>query len=151
MKTMVWRDLDFERTSAEPDWGDHWSVGQKLAANGWAWRMNCVNAYRDLLNPGDHGLYWGMRAANPQGGPTWKLDIWTARPSEFCTPERRTKWQHALTEEARLHVIALKEALYTHNEYRKSLLSVHIYEAVLEEGIRGIDNFWDWWRNKYAP
>ena len=151
MKTMVWRDLDFERTSEAPDWRDHLVVGQALAATGWPWRMNCVNAYRDPYVPGDHGLYWGIRACHPQGGPTWKLDLWTARPGEFTTAERRTRWHNALTAEARLQVLALKEVLHTHSEYRKSLLSVHIYEAVLEEGIRGFDKLWAWWQSKYAP
>lgn len=63
MRTMVWRDLDFERTAEEPDWDDHWAVGQALAATGWPWRMVCVNAYRDPRNPGDHGFYWGYARA----------------------------------------------------------------------------------------
>jgi hypothetical protein len=34
-------------------------------------------------------------------------------------------------------------------EYRKTLLSIHIYEAVLQEGVRGVEAFMEWWRTKY--
>ena len=55
-----------------------------------------------------------------------------------------------LTEDARLHILAMKEAACRAPEYRKALLSVHIYEAVLEHGIRGIEAFWEWWRKRYG-
>ena len=50
-----------------------------------------------------------------------------------------------LTDEARLHILAIKDAVCKGPEYRRSLLSVHIYEAVLERGIEGLDEFMDWW------
>lgn len=31
MKTMTWRDLDFERADDQPDWQQHWRLGLKLA------------------------------------------------------------------------------------------------------------------------
>jgi len=51
-----------------------------------------------------------------------------------------------MTEKARLDILVIKEAVHTHPEYRKTLLSVHIYEAVLEHGVSGIEVFRDWWR-----
>ena len=145
MGTMTWRDLDFERISEEPSWPDHWALGQALSETGWGWRLCCVDAYRDPRTPGDQGYYWGLRACSPQGGPTWKLDLWTARAHEFTPDDRRAGWMAALNEESRLHVLAIKEAVCTHPSYRNTLLSVHIYEAVLEHGVRGIDAFWAWW------
>ncbi len=147
MHTMTWRDLDFERTSDEPSWAEHWTLGQALAATGWGWRFSCIDAYRDPRTPGECGHYWGIRACPPGGGVTWKLDLWTARPHEF-EDARRAAWMAALSEEARLHILAIKEAICYHPDYRDTLLSVHIYEAVLEEGIRGIEPFWAWWRNR---
>ena len=52
----------------------------------------------------------------------------------------------SLTEEARVHILAIKEAVCGLPEYRRELLSVHIYEAVLDRGVRGIEQFKDWWR-----
>jgi hypothetical protein len=146
MRTMAWRDLDFERMVESPSWSDQWTLGQALAETGCVWRLCCVDAYRQ--SSGDKGLYWGLRANYPDGGPTWKLDLWTARPAEFAYGlERRATWNSLMTEEARLHILAIKEAVYSRPEYRKNLLSVHIYEAVLERQITGLDAFLEWWRN----
>jgi len=156
MKTMTWRDLDFERYE-EPDWERHWEVGTKLGATGWCVRLNCVDVYRE--DPNDFGLYWGVRAADParkektpRSDPTvWKLDVWTARPEEFSVaPPKREQWASRMTEEARSHILAIKEAVCVEAEYRRSLLSVHIYEAVLEEGVTGVEAFRTWWAAKYG-
>lgn len=150
MHTMTWRDLDFERIQDAPDWGDHWEVGAKLAATGWPWRQVCTDHYRHPWRP-EKGLYWGLRVAPPGGGETWKLDLWTARPEEFApgTPKREA-WASLMTEERRSYVLAVKEAVCMEPEYRKSLLSVHVYEAVLEKGVRGVEEFREWWRATYG-
>jgi len=148
MRTMTWRDLDFERVREAPDWGDHWAVGAALAATGWPWRQVCTDHYRDPWR-NEKGLYWGLRAAPPGGGETWKLDLRTARAEEFAPAEpRRQRWAALMTEERRSYVLAIKEAVCTDPEYRKSLLSVHVYEAVLERGVRGVEEFREWGRGR---
>jgi hypothetical protein len=147
MRTMTWRDLDFERVQEPPSWQDHWLLGLQLAGSGWPWRQVCVNAYRDPRTPGEHGLYWGLRVASPGGGETWKLDLWTARADEY-TAEPRQRWQQNMTEHHRLHILAIKDAVWDRPEYRRSLLSVHIYEAVIEQGIAGVDEFMAWWQRR---
>jgi len=47
-------------------------------------------------------------------------------------------------------VLAIKDAVWQDPRYRHSLLSVHVYEAVLEEGVRGVDAFREWWRGRYG-
>jgi hypothetical protein len=146
MRTMAWRDLDFERTEDEPDWHRHWALGARLAKIDWVWRLACTDAYRQ---PGsaDKGLYWGLRLSDPAGGPVWKVDLWTARAEEFARGcPSRARWAALLTEDARVHILAIKEAVCGLPEYRRELLSVHIYEAVLDRGVRGIEPFRDWWR-----
>ena len=144
MRTMVWRDLDFERTVDNPDWREHWAVGEACAGIKAVYRLNCVDAYRDA-HIEESGLYWGLRAIGPNGAE-WKLDLWTGRPDEFAPAlQRRAKWMELMTEEARLDVLTIKEVVHTHAEYRKTLLSVHVYEAVLEHGIANVEDFWDWW------
>ena len=155
MRTMVWRDLDFERYE-RPDWADHWAVGTGLAQTGWCWRLNCVNVYRE--RPDEQGLYWGIRLSDPcrpdpatdTTTPVWKLDLWTGEQDAFTSGlAKRQVWLPLLTEEARSHVLAIKEAVYQDPEYRRSMLSVHIYEAVLEEGVRGVEEFREWWEAQY--
>jgi hypothetical protein len=150
MHTMTWRDLDFERVEDPPDWGRHWAVGARLAATGWLWRAVCTDAYRDPRFPDDKGYYWGLRACHPDGGETWKLDIWTAREHEYLGLPERARWTAMLTDETRIPILAIKEAVCNAPEYRKTLLSVHIYEAVLDHGVRRLDDFMEWWRERYG-
>ena len=150
MRTMAWRDLDFERY-CEPDWDDHWEIGTRLAKTGWCTRLQCTNMYREQVFK-DFGLYWGVIVAPPdrttpaaKGDPTvWKLDIWTARREEFDTRPRE-RWEARMTEEGRSTIIAIKDAVCHGPDYRKTMTSIQIYEAVLECGVTGLDEFMDWW------
>jgi len=151
MRTMTWRDLDFERFQEPPDWGDHWNLGRKLAETRWPWRQVCVDCYRDPRDPRGNSFYWGLRASFPTNGPTWKLDLHTARASDFTSGrELRSNWLRNLTDEARLHILGIKEAVCHRPEYRDTLLSVHIYEAVIERGVRDLEEFMQWWRSSYG-
>jgi hypothetical protein len=150
LRLMTWRDLDFERTNHEPDMKQHWDLGAKIAQNRWVWSLHCIDAYHDPRHPGDEGLYWGLRLTDPSSGEIWKIDLWTARPEEFerATP-KRPLWESKLNEDSRYCILAIKEAVCALPQYRNNLLSVHIYEAVLENDIRSINEFWDWWRGHY--
>jgi hypothetical protein len=155
MRTMAWRDLDFERYR-EPGWDDHWEVGTRLAKTGWCTRLQCTNMYREQVFT-DFGLYWGILAvppdrttAAPKGDPTvWKLDIWTARREEFRLGSRE-RWQALLNEENRATILAIKEAVCHGPEYRMTMTSIHIYEAVLECGITSLEGFREWWQREKA-
>lgn len=158
MRTMTWRDLDFERY-AEPDFTEFCQLGARLAATGWCTRLQCVDHYRERTHT-DEGLYCGLRVASPErtapagkDDPTvWKLDLWTAREPEFepgLTLRRR--WLGLLDEPSRVEILAIKEAVCRRPEYRHTLLSVHIYEAVLERGLRGVEEFLRWWQAEKAP
>ncbi len=149
MRTMVWRDLDFE-CYRDADWETHWDVGRRLAWTGWCWRLNCIDAYRQ----GGQGLYWGCRVADPaQNGEEdeprgWKLDVWRAPREDFESHpawSRRRLWAELLDEERRAAILAVKDAVCNRPEYGKTVLSVHVYEAVLERGIETPEAFMDWW------
>jgi hypothetical protein len=150
MHTMTWRDLDFERAVDPPKWAEHWEFGRQLAETGLIWKFSCVDAYRDRRNPGDRGLYWGVQFDYPAGGPVWKVDLWSARHGEFEGLPRRALWMSRLNDESRSHILEIKEAVWSHPDYRKALLSVHIYEAVLEHDVCGVDRFWTWWKSMYG-
>jgi hypothetical protein len=149
MRTMTWRDLDFERCDESPDWQEHWALGAKFAGLKWVWRLAAIDAYHDPRNT-DEGYYWGLRVSRPGEKNFWKLDLWTARREEFERgAPKRPLWESRLNEDTRYYILEIKEAVCRLPEYRDSLLSVHVYEAVLEHGIRGIDKFWEWWQGKY--
>jgi hypothetical protein len=145
MRTMTWRDLDFEHIDETPDWDRHWKLGAELAQSDWVWKFSCAHAYRQPKTS-DAGLYWGLRMSDPDGGPTWKIDLWTARAEEFN--QDRERWDALLTDDSRVEILAIKEAVCDLPEYRGTMLSVHIYEAVLDHGVYGTDAFLHWWRER---
>jgi len=147
MKTMTWRDLDFERYDESPGWQKHWEFGAKLAQLKWVWRLAAINGYLDPRKT-DEGLYWGLRASPPGEKNLWKLDLWTARREEFVrSSPKRPLWEKPLDDDKRYDILVIKEAVCMLPEYKDSLLSIYIYEAVLEAGVHGIDEFWLWWNN----
>ncbi|MCX5757581.1 MAG: hypothetical protein NTU83_03565, partial [Candidatus Hydrogenedentes bacterium] len=148
MRTMTWRDLDFERAEEEPDWERHWALGTRLARLGWVWKLHCTDAYRQPDGT-DEGLYWGLMLCDPAGGPAWKVDLWTARAEEFAKGSpNRARWAGLLTEETRFHILAIKESVCHLPEYRREMLSVHVYEAVLDDGVRSVADFMRWWQRR---
>jgi hypothetical protein len=150
MKTMTWRDLDFEREVEGCNWRQHWELGIKLAKLNWVWSAHAVNAYTDPRNT-DLGYYWGLRAVCPGEKDYWKLDLWTAKPGEFAKgAANRPIWESRLNDDTRYEILVIKEAVCMLPEYRNTMLSVHIYEAVLEKGIRGVDEFMEWWKKNYG-
>jgi hypothetical protein len=148
MHTMTWRDLDFERFDESPDWQKHWRLGGKLSRLKWVWGLSAINAYNDPRHI-DQGHYWGLRSNRPGEKDFWKIDLWTAREKEFAkAAPNRPLWESRLNEDTRYHILEIKEAVCMLPEYRQSLLSVHIYEAVLEKGVKGLDAFWEWWKER---
>jgi hypothetical protein len=153
MRTMTWRDLDFDREQDLPDWADHWRLGARLGATGWCIRMTCTDEYR-ASGGSEHGYYWGLRVADPavrveglDDPQVWKLDLWTAREAEYAPGiALRRHWAALLDDETRAEILAIKEVVCRRAEFRRTLLSVHIYEAVLDCGVRGLDAFDEWWR-----
>lgn len=159
LHTMTWRDIDFERYEDEPDWSRHWEVGTRLAKTGWCVRMNCVDWFR--LKPEDtvEHLYWGIRIVSPcqqqpipLSHPTvWKLDLWVVERNRFAAnARRRDGWLRRLDDEARSYVLAIKEAVCDDPEYRRTMLSVHIYDAVLSHNIRDPATFRAWWKREHG-
>jgi len=160
LRTMTWRDLDFHVTEDPPLPGVKWDFGTRLAETGWCVRLQFEEFHRQRLRDlPEGGLYWGARVVNPargepieQGSPeVWKLDMWSGPSSAFAVGvRRRERWNDLLNDDTRSYVLAIKEAVCHEPEYRKTMLSVHVYDAVLEHGIRDLAAFRNWWRAKVS-
>ena len=152
MHTMTWRDLDFERPEETSDWERHWEVGRKLAMTGWCVRMVCADCHRSTFAP--QSLFWGLRVCDPAcpgpvdvyGDTVWKLDVHSSDPDDHArNTHQRKRWHDSMTESRRAIILTVKEQVRRNPEYRGKVLSVHVYEAVLEQGIRDIEGFRAWW------
>ncbi|HUT74561.1 MAG TPA: hypothetical protein VM221_06980 [Armatimonadota bacterium] len=75
--------------------------------------------------------------------------MWSAHSSVFAIGTARSdEWRRLLVDDARSYVLAIKESVCHDSEYRKTMLSVHIYDAVLHHGIRDVVSFRRWWEDK---
>ena len=155
MRTMTWPDLDFELYVDEPDWERHLGIGLRLLRTGWGRRVVCSDGFRRAEESAQGAsYYWGLRVSDPALGclsdadeRIWKLDLHMSTPEQFAhATEPRERWAALMTEEARAEILALKEAFCHTPEYRRAVLSIHLYEAVLEAGVRGMEEFREWHR-----
>lgn len=140
MRTMTWRDLDYHRY-AQPEWEEQWEFATHLAGSGACYRLT-VEDFTVHPSPSlPRGIYIGARAFWRE--QVWKLDLWTALREEFPT-DRNEVWQRLLTEDKRARILAIKEAICDGPQYRRTILSIDIYEAVLERDITTVDDFLRW-------
>jgi len=158
LRTMTWRDLDFERPESPPDWDGHWELGRRLAMTGWPVRMVCTNNHRAAF--GIRSLYWGLRIADPaREGPidvydesVWKIDLHSLPPEDVEDNAQRTRsWTSKMTEETRAAILAIKRELCYTPEYRRTVFSMHVYQAVLEHGVTAVEGFRRWWDENVRP
>ncbi len=158
MHTMAWRDLDFERPEDEPDWGSHFATAKRIAMTGWCWRVVCTNNYR--VARADPHLYIGLRATDPASrgrivpaeSVYWKMDLLSMPSADLATHvPRRERWRSLMTEEKRAAILAIKNVVCHEPEYRRTIHSVQIYDAVLEHGVRGLEDFRRWLRAPSPP
>ncbi|MEN6546153.1 MAG: hypothetical protein ABFE07_08945 [Armatimonadia bacterium] len=153
MRTMTWRDLDFEAYK-KLDQASCWKLGEEIANSPWTFHAQ----FEDNHRTGYLGFYWGFLIADPslfgpvqRGNPlVWKLDAWSFPVAHRANNdlERRALWQSLLDDESRACVVAIKEVLCHDDRYCKSLFSVDIYEAVLEQGIRDLEAFEQWFAER---
>ncbi len=151
MKTMTWRDVDFERYDENPDCDTQWELGKELAQLEWVWNLHCNDAYKDPRTPGSSGLYWGIKVTEPESGNIWRIDLWTARREEFerIAPNRNT-WYSKINDNTRFTILSIKDKLKDFPELQRTYLSSRVYQAVLEHGIKNIEEFRSWWEANWG-
>jgi len=97
--------------------------------------------FSNHLDGADEGIYWQLRVA--AGDEDWKIDMWLLREGH---PGPLSSWltepmRAALTDETRRAILTIKQA-EAGNPDRCG--SIHIYRAVLQDGVRTPDEFRRW-------
>jgi hypothetical protein len=114
----------------------------------------------ELAGP-DQALYWQLRYRQDDG-TVWKIDMWSAH-TDYELPRAEyliEPMRAALTPEARRAILALKEQ--REQDADLACLSIDLYRAVLEDGVRTAADFRAWlashetgqltdWRPRPAP
>lgn len=139
---MAWPDIDFNVMCPDPRPGAIADAMRPLFDHPGLRRVSYHN-FRGAFNPtgnaGDEGFYWGIHyiARGDPANPRWKIDCWFfpagAPRGELALLARL---ERELTDETRLAVLWIKDAWYARPSYRDTVLSVDIYDAVLDHGVR---------------
>ena len=151
---MAWRDLDFNVLCRDLDADRVFETIRPLAAHPRIKQLRYSNE-RGRFNatglPQDEGYYWGVRY-HTEAGDEWKLDLWflpeTAPRPEFA---HLANILPRLTPETRLAILWIKDIWHRLPAYRGRVLSIDIYDAVLEHNIRTPVEFDRYLRERGKP
>jgi hypothetical protein len=141
LELMTWRDLDIHVVRDDLDQSAFFRLGRDIAALLRPHRMH----FRDetaVRTPGlPRGLYWGVYLGDERKG-AWKLDIWTTMRADFELTRRfGIRLLERLTPDTRETILAIKSACWQDPDYRKGFSSADIYNAVLDHGVKSVDEF----------
>jgi hypothetical protein len=115
---------------------------QVLAECGLNPRVTAAQFVNALATP-DKALYWQLRY-RADDGTEWKVDMWSA-PEDYDLPRGENFVQpmkDALSDETRRAILTLKEARADGS--LPMMLSIDLYRAVLDGGVRTADQLREW-------
>jgi hypothetical protein len=97
--------------------------------------------YSDSNNPNKpKGLYIGAEYIDKDKN-SWKIDVWYLTKNSANSKTKTNEILSKLNDDNRKKIINIKSQVFDNPNYRKSVTSVDIYEAVLEKGINDFDEF----------
>jgi hypothetical protein len=141
---MTRRDVDLCLEVEEPRPETVLDVAKRICALPHVGSMNYRNEFvlRTAGNPRAILLCAGF---HPPEGEPWKVDVLVAGPEEGAQVlEPGRELRRRLTAETREAILRIKAELSRRDGYRREYGSRHVYEAVLDHGIRTIEE-WEGW------
>lgn len=138
---MTWRDIDLEVIcNKEPTRKNAFEVAELLFLENNFRRVTPID-YRNgdgIAKP--KGLYIGGEYINKDKNK-WKVDVWLLTPDSANAKKKTQEIKGKLTPEYKKRILNLKSQLHNHPKYRKQILSVDIYDAVLNRGVASLEDF----------
>lgn len=138
---MTWRDIDLEVVK-EINEEKYWQVVRKIFHTP-GYKLTNVVDFRKSVNPNTpKGLHIGISDYDfKKDGNLWKIDIWFLPPRK-PNEENYNEWiKDKITDENRKIILSIKNTIALNPKYRKEIFSVHIYNAVIEKGIKNLEGF----------
>ncbi|HKQ06927.1 MAG TPA: hypothetical protein VJ464_17490 [Blastocatellia bacterium] len=134
---MCWRDLDVYILDPRADFKRCFEVAYELTCRLAAKKSRFTNNVGGEPN----GLYWGIKLGDERQG-AWKLDLWFLDLDSYAEHANYSaNMKGKLTVDARSAILEIKEAYWRRPEYRDTVTSDLIYRAVLERGVKNINDF----------
>lgn len=141
LQLMTWRDLDIYLEMSVLDAVRFLELGRRLGEALLPRKLSFTDHLNFPTTEAVSGLYWGVQTDVPARGG-WKIDLWAVSPT-VCA-ERLAHCEairSRLTAPARLAILSIKDEVCRLPEYRKTITSQHVYDAVLEGGARSLADF----------
>lgn len=86
------------------------------------------------------GLYVGAEYIDKENNK-WKVDVWLLTKDSARTKDTTETLKQKLTPEFKEIILNIKSQLSSHPKYRKEITSVDIYTAVMDNGIKSLEDF----------
>lgn len=150
LDVMAWGDIDVSMVldpnpqSVE----DFFDLGLQLAGLEGVYKMSFLNTCRHPVENLPIGYYWGMGLRVGPGVP-WKIDLWAMSAEQLAHYQAMMgRIADAMTPEARRLILDVKRALLTPEGRTPPMSGYPIYEAVLFEGMKDLDDIRAYLREK---
>jgi hypothetical protein len=132
LQLMTWRDLDIYLECPSMSESQCFALGGEVCGLLRPRKMFFTDNRDGHDNSVPRGMYWGIRVGE-LGSGGWKVDLWIVQP-ETCAGlvDFAERIASRLTPALRGRILAIKSVICHHPEYRKSITSSMIYEAVLD-------------------
>jgi len=151
---MVWRDIDVTVVSPGLSAARAFQIMQPVVTHPRVAQARYVNETRPLNDtkpPHDERYYF---AAFYRAEPTtdWKIDVsfWTSAAPRH-EPAYMEATSHKLTDETRLAILWIKDIWHRLPAYRTEVVSMDIYDAVLDHGVHTPAEFDAYLRERGKP
>ncbi len=142
LDTMAWRDLDLYVDCTDMNSEDPFRLAYDVSA---AIKPHRISYQLHENTPGlPRGIYFGIQS-NVLSANTWKIDLWLIGAdlyAEYITNSKKLKAR--INSNARLRILEIKSAVWSHPQYRSDFTSMDIYSAVLDNGVGSVDAFVHW-------
>ena len=135
---MVWPDIDLEVVSETISEDNFWKAVRFLFSI--EKHNTFIQDFRESTNPNTpKGLYIGKKIN--EGKNIWKIDIWFITPRQDGELNYNDWIKDKLTEENKKIILEIKNQIYDDPKYRKEIFSIDIYKAVIENGVKNLEEF----------
>ncbi|MDD5529439.1 MAG: hypothetical protein PHX21_05350 [bacterium] len=144
LKLMTWRDLDIYIQLKKFNEHNFFELGKEIMSKLKPDRMHYRNELimKDIEFP--MGFYWGIYTKILSQN-TWKIDVWAMDSHKMKVYKKQFEdLKSKVNKENRIKILTIKNHYYKHPEYRKKFVSIDIYNAVIKDNVRTIEEFSIW-------
>jgi len=145
---MVWRDIDLDLVSEnEILETNYWRIVKKLFSNK---KIQSITL-SDNRNIGDKNrpksLYIGIKYLDYEKN-IWKIDIRLLNKKYLNTDKIKNSIDEKINSENKLTILEIKSQVCDDPRYHKEFSSMDIYEAVLANGVKNLEEFFNFFKIK---